>query len=341
MVSLIIAVGLLSACRSVVYLDIETFNPAAITYPAGVNKILVVNNAVTQPPATGFDCIYFDVAQDTCRAEADSAIWNACKYLGKAILENDYFEDVLLYHLPVRTDDSFLEDKRLTPGQVKELCMETGVDAIISFDRLIFKMKKELTRVAPAYVGGTLRIDVKGVVRAYHPEMNNPLATLVVTDSLQAQEVAIDKEMIDILLPTPEEALRIAGRYIGTTVSTTFVPHWQETNRWYYTGSSSRWKEATAFAAAQKWEMAGEKWQVLYDKNEKGKTKAKLASNLALAEEMKGNFDKAHEWAVISRDLFKESTGEDSNETKLLTNYIEVISNRAIADKKLDLQFAQ
>lgn len=41
--------GLLSACSTINYVGIETYNPAEVTFPENVAKVLIVNNAVPQP----------------------------------------------------------------------------------------------------------------------------------------------------------------------------------------------------------------------------------------------------------------------------------------------------
>ena len=45
---------LFSACSTVEYIEIETYNPAGITFPKNVGKVLVVNNAVPQPDDVGY-----------------------------------------------------------------------------------------------------------------------------------------------------------------------------------------------------------------------------------------------------------------------------------------------
>lgn len=61
-------------------------------------------------------------------------------------------------------------------------------------------------------------------------------------------------------MPSPENALRGAGKYFGAKVYANFVPHWEKETRWYFTGMGSRWKEASAYAANEKWDMAEDRW---------------------------------------------------------------------------------
>jgi hypothetical protein len=301
----------------------------------------MVNNAVPQPPDTKYEVVLFGVEQDTCRAAADSALFDACRFLGEAILEEDYFDDVLLYGKPVRTDHSFLADTRLTAGQVSGLCEETGAGAVISFDRLLFDMKKNVTALSGGGVAGSIQVKIHGVIRTYLPQREQALATVVVTDSIRWEEAAFDTTMLNSILPSPENALRIAGRYIGLSAYYNFVPHWKSDSRWYYTGMGSKWKEASACASAEKWDLAAEKWQSIYESSANKTAKAKAASNIALCTEIKGDFQDACEWALRSRGLFEESTGAESEETQRLVLYAKVLQKRIQLDRKLNIQFGE
>lgn len=331
---------LLPACSSITYLHIETYNPATITFPEQVKKILVVNNAVAQAPDVGYELKIYGVEQDTCRALADSALYYACKSLGNAIVEANYFEDVLLYNTPTRTDDLYLADEKLSQSQVRRLCAETGTDAVISFDRLLFQMKKNVIGYVEGFVAGEAKVNASGVLRVYIPSRSASLTTAMVSDSLTVFEMADDLKQLNEIIPSPDDMLSLAGSVIGQNSSPLFVPYWQEEPRWYFKGNGSRWKEATAYANTQNWEQAAALWTIIYQKSS-GKAKAKAASNMAFYEEMKGEFQKAHEWSVLAYDLFVAHKGEEAHETELLKAYKQALSERITANAKLNVQFGE
>jgi hypothetical protein len=336
----ILALILLTGCTSVREFYIETYNPAEITYPDYVSRILIVNNTVAQPPEAGYGLYVLGRQQDSGKANADSAVWDACRSLGKAIVETSYFEDVLLYDYPTRTDDVFLADGRMSAEKVRELCKETGAEAIIAFDRLLFTMRKDIEAFDGVFEG-KITVGIGGIARTYLSERAAPLTSVMVNDTVIFNEYAGNVELLDHYLPFPEEAFRAAGEYIGTSLLSTFVPHWKEEKRWYYTAAGSRWKEASAYASVGKWAEALESWNTLYTKSSNKKVKAKLASNMALSEEMLGHLDKAATWAATSRDLFKETEGAEAVNTKLTDIYAAVLQQRIQHDKKLDVQFGE
>ena len=279
--------------------------------------------------------------QDTCKAKADSALFDACRTLGEAIVEASYFNDVLLYHDAVRKDNQAFLDTKLTQGQVASLCDETGADAVISIDRLLFDMKKSVGTLGEGYVMGMIDVQMAGVIRSYVPDRESPLATVHMKDSIYWAESADYMPILDKVLPSPENALRGAGKYFGAKVYANFVPHWEKETRWYFTGMGSRWKEASAYAANEKWDMAEDRWSGLYRGTENWKSRAKAASNLALCHEMRGALKEAYEWAHKSYDLFKRNNGDNDKSTKLLELYVQALAERIRSDKKLNVQFGE
>lgn len=334
-------VALLTACGSMRTFEIETYNPSEVTFPEATRTVLVVNHAVPQPEDVGYKSEIMGEGEKVERARADSALYDACHALGEAMMRSDYFSDVLLYHDTLRTDSLYYLDQRLTFAEVERLCEETGVDAVVSLDRLIFQMDKSVIPFSSIYVMGQINVQMKGIFRAYLPGRAQPLATVMVEDSVQFVESAEVPKVLDIYLPDPEEALRLSARYLGTKVSDNFVPHWSRESRWYYTSSGARWKEASAYASNGDWEQAGERWRQLYDRAKPGAGKAKLASNLALVEEMRGDFEQALVWATRSHDLFKQTLGDEADETQLLQVYQKALSERVTANRKLNAQFGE
>jgi hypothetical protein len=328
-----------NACTSIRYMEIETYNPSEVTYPAGVRRALIVNNALPQPANTGYEFIFMGQAQDTCTANADSALFDAARALGVAIAETDFFDDVLFFHEGTRHDESFLEDARLSRDLVQSLCEDADADAVISLDRLLFVTGKRISSHAEGYVTGSIDIQIEGVVRSYLPGRTNPVVTITVSDSVSFFEEAMNVEILSSILPSPEEALRIAGEYAVRKVYRAFTPHWETGLRWYFTGMGARWKEAAAYAGSEKWDKAAERWQYIYNHTPPHSgNKAKAAANLALAAEMEGNFDAALEWAKTSRDLFAPNNESETSNARKQTLYIATLEQRILNEKKLNLQ---
>lgn len=331
----------LVACNSIHYVSIETYSPAEVTFPANVGTVVVVNNAVTQPDISDHVCTVFGVSQpDTIKA--DSAVWDACMALGLAMNEQNYFNDVLLFHDTIRKDTNYLMDYKFTPAQINSICRLACADAVISIDRLWFRVQRNVVSRPEGYVVGDINIQVNGTVRSYLPNRPTPLATIHLNDSVCWEQDADNLTILNLVIPKGEEALREAGKYIVAKAYTNFVPHWVQASRWFYNTAGSRWKEAAVFAANDKWENAAVRWEYFFA-NEKSRIKrAKAAVNMALASEIKGEFELSLDWANKGLVLFKEA-GADKNEKniRLTELYVNILMERIRENRKLNMQLGE
>jgi hypothetical protein len=334
----VIAVCLLAACSEIRYMGIDTCTPAEITYPSHIHKILVASNAIPQPPDEGCEDIFMGTTLP-CSIKADSAILDACRTLGNAFVEADYFDDVLLLSAGLRTDTAQPQiEEKLSPEVVQALCEDTGADAVITIDRLRFQTKKHVSIRPEGHIEGTLHIYIYATIRSYLPETAEPAISVLVADSIYLSDWGYSAEQLNNLFPNTEEALQFAARYIGEKAHTAFVPHWQNEQRWYYTGYGAQWKKASAYAAAEKWQEAATAWENLYNTTSSRKAKAKLASNLALVNELNGDLNKAHDYAKTASNILQEDEGENSIYSLFQSQYLQALQRRIRDDAKLNSQ---
>lgn len=337
----IVLSALLAACSSTHYISIETYKPAEVTFPENVGKIVIANNAVTQPAEFGHvKKMYGRMSTDTI--PTDSAVWDACTVLGQIIAEQKYFNDVLLYHDTIRHDSAYFVDRKLTPQQVKKICRETGADAVLSVDRMLFSVRSDVSAMSGGYVIGEVNVQVTGLLRSYLPNRANPLVTVQLADSAYWNTDADNEIILRRYLPFGNDAVREAAKHVISKTYNNFVPHWQEEVRWYYHAGGSRWKEATAFARKEKWDDAALHWERFYQTEKSREKRAKAALNLALANELKGDFEKALDWGNKGMTLFKEG-GEEKNEKDIQLSqlYINTLMLRIRENQKLNIQFGQ
>lgn len=337
---ILIVLTILTGCGSINYVNIETYKPAEITFPSMVSKVLIVNNAVAQPEKSGYEYKLMGAVQDTARAKADSALFDIGRSLGLAILETNYFNDVLLFHESTRNDKNHLEDKKLSQETIQTLCEETGADAVISIDRLLFDMNRNIISFGNGFFFGVVDVKATSTMRAYIPTRETPLATVLLSDSLSWSEQGESIKELNYYLPSPENALRETAAYLGEIAAPNFVPHWNNEQRWYYTGINTEWKQAAAYAATQRWDMAEEQWLFAFQRTRNETQQAKLASNIAFVKEMQGNYAEALEWAEKATALFKKK-GENTSNYQLLYQYVQALKERINENRKLNIQIGE
>jgi hypothetical protein len=326
------------ACSSIKEVHIETYVPAEITFPSSVSRVIIANNAVLQPDDFGHTIQEYNKKEQSHTMSTDSVMFEACQSLAHSIHQQKFFKKVLISTPPIRHDDSYHTDIKLTKEEVNAICNRSAADAVISIDRLLFNGKKNILS-HNGYLWGTQRVDATAIIRAYLPNRENSLATILITDSIEWIESASNAIELEKYMPTANHALRAAAAQLSAKVYRNFVPHWNAAQRKYYSSKSSRWKEATAFASKEKWDEAKERWHLLFKQTTKPLIKARLANNIALSYEMLGDFEQAYQWILQAETLYlQQPNNKNKDEAAQASLYKETISDRIRSEKKLNMQ---
>ena len=156
---------LLASCSTIRFIGIDTLEPSELHVPHTVRRVLIVDNAAmpsTVPCALTLGKIPLEVKEVT----TDSMAFYYCHTLGERIADAHRYDDVRLYDKAYRP--AHLSDQPLSASEVRQLCTDEGVDAVISLDRLQFSVKGD---VNPLYflTQEPLRVEVSGLIRLYIP----------------------------------------------------------------------------------------------------------------------------------------------------------------------------
>jgi len=332
------ALAVLSACSSVKEIGIQTYKPAAVTFPSSVQKVLVLNNAVPQGPDEAYQVVVPEGYKKNKPAVADSALLKAGLSLAESLANRSFFKDVRIYEGPFRKDTASMLTPKLTPEEVNTLCVANGTDAIITLSQLRFSQTKAVINPEGFYYIGDIDLKMSGLLRVYLPDRETPLAAIYLKDSLQWEETGQSPKELEYYLPSPTEAMVYGMDYLLDKTTSNFVPYWEDEVRWYYTGQGRHWKKGAAYAANNKWDEAEQEWEGLYKASKEWKGQARAASNLALAKEMQGAFSLAFDWAYKAYNLYKENEGVESKDVQLMKIYATSLRMRMQENKKLSMQ---
>jgi hypothetical protein len=312
---------------------------------------MLVNNSAQQPDGTGHRYVHGDGngAVSDVSVPVDSLAYDFCLQLGRFIADAPVFYDVRICEDTLRRDSVFYDRRPFSAGAVEELCERYGVDGLISLDRMFF-VTEVFDAVADARFpeGSFIDVRVSGELRALWPKQKT-VYTFPFSDSLKwfwpEDEALYGDGFIETTSvvegPDVKDAMRYLSEEVGRKMRMNFVPYWSSENRWYYTDVSSDWKRGTVYANVGKWSEASGIWEKLLLKSVRWRAKARLLSNLALCEEMAGDFKKALDYAEMSARLFEENAGGESDYTKLQNKYVEALRERAKNDVLLSEQFRE
>ena len=333
---------ILCSCSPYRYINIETINPASITFPVNMRRVLIVNNALPQDDVS-FEST-FRQQPKSIAISTDSSAFDFCSTLGEVLTNFHGFDDVRLLEGRLRKDLSPLSVTHLTRSEVELLCNEHETDVVISLDRLLYKIEEHPYNIYGFQMQEDVHVDVSGVLCVYVPGRDNPMTTIALADTF-IFEIWFDdysEGFMDVLFPNDQSnLLRVAAKYLANEARTHFIPYWNEDARWYYISSNARWKKATAYAASDKWDSALDIWKELYEQTTSWKQKARLCSNLALGMELTGDLVQALQYAKLSYQLMHDHLGAEDAITKKQEVYVNVLTSRIVEEQKLRLQMGE
>ncbi|MDR3253030.1 MAG: DUF6340 family protein [Tannerella sp.] len=338
--AVLLAVAALASCSDFRTITIQTYNPAKITFPEEVRNILIVNNSAQQPDNIAHHYMIGDKDVASLSVSADSAAYDFCQALARAIAEESQFDDVRICDDTLRTDSLFYNMTPFSSLDASLMCYKYGVDAIISLDRFIFRTLSKENKNSLAVTRNFIKANLDGELRVLWPQQTQA-PTLTFSDSLLL--ISDDEFLpgVDSLIIKPADVkytMHYLANYLGNTIRINFVPYWKDATRWYYASHLSEWKRGTAFAHASKWAEATNVWEAMLAKTANKRSKARLLSNLALCYEMRSDFDRSVSFAEQSYNLFVENDGANNDYAILQKQYLDDLRARSEADKILDKQ---
>lgn len=330
----------ITGCAGIKTLTIQTQEPAQVTLPARVGKLLIVDNVVGQPFDIGHSKKKLGRSAEKVSVRTDSLSIIYTEALAQFLNEEGFFDVVMLHDKAMRNDNEYWRERPITPETMQELKKSTGADAIVSLDKILVASDWQDLFVQEGYPYAKLSGKISSTLRVYLPTLQGQIPTVQFTDSLywEGFDISDGRAYAEFVVPHAESALKDLAIYAADKMTYVLTPHWVTQERWYYTMSSSAMREAEAFVEQAKWEEAIAKWDSFYNSTKNKVDKAKAASNIAMGYEMLDNIETARDWILIAQKLFEEGTPASSLERKRISIYKTEIERRLDNSNKLNMQ---
>ncbi len=337
---LLIGATLVTGCAGIKTLTIQTQEPAQVTLPTNVSKLLIVDNVVGQPYDIGHSKKKIGRSAEKVSVRTDSLSIIFTEALAQFLNEEGFYDEVMLHNKPMRNDKEYWSEKPLTPETMLELKKSSGADAIVSLDKILVASEWEDLFVQEGYPYAKLSGKIRSTLRVYLPTLEGQIPTVQYIDSLywEGFDISDGRAYAEFVIPHAESALKELAAYAADKMTYVLTPHWVTQERWYYTMSSSTMQEAEAFVAQAKWKEAIAKWDSFYNSAKNKADKAKAASNIAMGYEMLDDIETARDWVLIAQKLFEEGTPANSIERKRISIYKTEIERRLDNTNKLNMQ---
>jgi hypothetical protein len=319
-----------------------------VTLPVSAQNVLILNNTLPQPMDYGIERnIDGKPIPVDYPLSLDSTVWSAIDEIAVILDESNFFSTIASYRAPIREDDEWLSMSFLSPEQQYELYDTENFDALLVIERLFFLVKEDVK----AIIGGALhseqtafvdfRADGLMTCSMYTYGNEKPLITFQVSDSLFIKTV-MDNDSISLFKTLPEILLNELAIELGNKAAKHFIPTWKTEKRDLFVGFSSRMQEAIGYAADSKWTNAETIWLEELEKKTKSVDKAKIAYNIAVANEMQDKFEPAIEWAQKAKEYLNDADPNNNDtEITLINEYILKLGQRFQNNRLLDLQWGK
>ncbi|MDR0683033.1 MAG: DUF6340 family protein [Dysgonamonadaceae bacterium] len=330
-----------SSCAGTYQLSIEVQEPAAITLSPDIADLLIVNNSAKQPNSQGIVQTYNKKDIPDFALDLDSIVWHTIHSFSSHAHKAHFFKSLSYYKQPLREDEKWLVRTPLSLEFKRSIFDEQAFSGIFSIDRCLLKLDGQirnnmLKQGSNTFYYADFRLELNLACSIYLYNREKPLTTFTVTDSLIYKD-GVWSDSLFIFKELPETLMTELAYNMGEKLAYQIVPSWATKKRVLYVEQSSRMREAFAFTKTGQWNRAESLWLVEFDKKTKNRDKAKIANNIAVANEIQDRPEAALRWA----EKAKEYAVNGSGEWLLFNDYAESLQKRIQDNHLLDIQWGK
>ena len=283
------------------YFSVDERYPAKRTELKNKQRILVVNNALTQPNDFGHTTMIDGESHNNVEVDLSRSVLYCLFATTQSMESTGEFEAVELMDISQNHSTNYYSRTPLTFSQAERLCTDYQADALLTLNQLVLYdivesfPTDESTYYAylQAYAQSHWTIHYAGQPR----EVTFTQADTLLWESRLYYTRA--QSLND--LPSRQEALLYIARELGNRIGSSFSPSWQTTRRYIYDLPNLQ-AGLDAFRL-QRWNSAINQWLTMVDSKDK-KAAACAAANIAIAYEMLGDYASACDYAQRANRLF-------------------------------------
>ena len=283
------------------YFSVDERYPAERQQLQGKQRILVVNNALTQPQDFGHTTVIDGENQNHAEIDLSRSILYCLFSVTQTMEFTGEFDAVELMDISQNHSTNYYTRTPLTFSQAERLCTDYQAYALLTLNQLVLYdivesfPTDEGTYYAylQAYAQSHWTIHYAGQLR----EVTFTQADTLLWES----QLHYNRTQSLSDLPSRQEALHYLARELGNRMGSSFAPSWQTTRRYIYELPDLQ-AGLDAFRL-QRWNSAINQWLTIVDSKDK-KAAACAAANIAIAYEMLGDYASACDYAQRASRLF-------------------------------------
>ena len=283
------------------YFSVDERYPAERQQLQGKQRILVVNNALTQPQDFGHTTMIDGENQNHAEIDLSRSILYCLFSVTQTMESTGEFDAVELMDISQNHSTNYYTRTPLTFSQAERLCADYQADALLTLNQLVLY---DIVESFPTDEG-TYYAYLQAYAQSHwtiHYAGQTREATFTQADTLLWEsQLHYNRTQSLSDLPSRQEALHYLARELGNRIGSSFAPSWQTTRRYIYELPDLQ-AGLDAFRL-QRWNSAINQWITIVDSKDK-KAAACAAANIAIAYEMLGDYVSACDYAQRASRLF-------------------------------------
>ena len=283
------------------YFSVDERYPAERQQLQGKQRILVVNNALTQPQDFGHSTILD--GENTGNVEIDlsrSVLY--CLFATTQTMESTgEFDAVELMDISQNHSTNYYTRTPLTFSQAERLCADYQADALLTLNQLVLYDIVESFPTDEGTYYAYLQAYAQSHWTIHYAGQTREVTFTQADTLLWESQLHYNRTQSLSDLPSRQEALHYLARELGNRIGSSFAPSWQTTRRYIYELPDLQ-AGLDAFRL-QRWNSAINQWLIIVDSKDK-KAAACAAANIAIAYEMLGDYASACDYAQRASRLF-------------------------------------
>ena len=283
------------------YFSVDERYPAERTQLQNKQRILVVNNALTQPQDFGHSTILDGENKGNVEIDLSRSVLNCLFATTQSMESTGEFDAVELMDISQNQSTNYYSRTPLTFSQAERLCTDYQADALLTLNQLVLY---DVVESFPTDEG-TYYAYLQAYAQSHwtiHYAGQTREATFTQADTLLWEsQLHYTRAQSLSDLPSRQEALLYLARELGNRIGSSFTPSWQTTRRYIYDLPDLQ-AGLDAFRL-QRWNSAINQWLTIVDSKDK-KAAACAAANIAIAYEMLGDYASACDYAQRASRLF-------------------------------------
>lgn len=319
------SIVLLGSCVSTGKISVQVSVPAKRSIPSEIQSIVLMNRSMTSDFSDynqdSLEVMFIKKKLHMDKTFLDSiASDTTLKVMANLMYESGRFDVVVPVRRNIPNFNASYGDSSpsLTLNQVKQICSEFKVDALLSLENFSEKIKtsykvgygNEMNSINLKEFEAYVQVAFHSNWKLYQPKEKLLIAKFQINDTIFWSRNGLSLQETYEQLPTLKEALINGAVENAKNFAAYIAPVWKPEERRYFVTNQSEIDIAISYLQKNDWKEAEKIWMKYAKTSSKG-LKSMIEFNLALASEMNGNMEGALEWIQKSYQTKYSKAAED------------------------------